>query len=274
MTEEVDIKGLPGLVATVNLTGTIEAACAEALSHVRSFCDRNDWHAVEYKTFYAVLVEAGRDAVVQWALDNDYSWLIMIDGDAAPIPAQLVPYLVNKIFVEFPQADVIGAYCQLKGPPHAPTIDTGTGTWEVHYPNSGTMEVIRTGAHAFIAKTSAYKRFGPPWYKTRIGETPAKAFAEVDNFARCKLDGRNPLTKHPEWTTLMSEAIQAAGGLPMPVGEDSAFCDALRAHGGRIYVDTDIVVGHIDRRIIKPSDLRDAINERQKRVRLACGLLT
>jgi hypothetical protein len=274
VTEPQDIRELRGLVATVNLTGLIEAETAEALSHIRSHCDRAGWPAIEYRTFYAVLVEAGRDMVVQHALDHNYDWLIMIDGDAAPIPEQLVPYLVNKIFVEYPFADVIGTYCQLKGPPHAPTIDTGTGTWEQHFPNSGMLEVIRTGAHAFIAKMSAYTRFGPPWYKTRISEVPARAFAEVDNFARCKLDGRNPLSDHPEWTTLMYEAGKADMPIGQPIGEDSAFCDALRAHGGRIFVDTDIVVGHITKKLISPSDLKEHVEGHHKRIRMACGLLT
>ena len=269
---EVDLKKLSGLVASINLTGQVDSHFSDAMSNVRSYCDLNGY-SVEYLTFYGIWLEVGRDEAVKHAIKYGYEWVIQVDADAAPIPPNLVEYLLKKIFVEQPDADMIGAYCQLKGPPHLPTIDTGTGTWEEHYPGSGIMPVIRTGAHCFIAKTSAFQKFGPPWFRTRRVQTPYLAFQEVDNFTRCRLSGSNPFTKVPEWHILVMEAAKGETPEMQNVGEDSGFCDRLMAAGGRIYVDTDLVVGHVAKRVIEPKHLKRYMDERRKSKRQACGLL-
>ncbi len=272
---EVDLKKLSGLVASINLTGQVDSHYSDAMSNVRSYCDLNGY-SVEYLTFYGIWLESGRDEAVKHAIKYKYEWVIQVDADAAPIPPNLVEYLLNKIFVEQPDADMIGAYCQLKGTPHLPTIDTGTGTWEEHYPGSGIMPVIRTGAHCFIIKTEAFQRFNypnGPWFRTRQVQTPYLAFHEVDNFARCRLSGKNPLTDVPEWHILLMEAARGKEVDNINVGEDSGFCDRLMATGGRIYVDTDLVVGHVAKRVIEPKHLKRYMDERRKLMRQACGLL-
>jgi hypothetical protein len=266
-----ELKQLPGLIASINLTGQVDSHFSEAMSSVRSYNDLNGYH-IEYLTFYGMWLEVGRDEAVKHAIENEYAWVMQIDADAAPIPPNLTEYLVQKLFVEQPDADVIGAYCQLKGEPHLPTVDTGTGRWEEIYPGSGIVPVIRTGAHCFIAKTQAFKRFGPPWFRTRQVQQPYLAFQEVDNFSRCRLAGQNPFAKVPEWHIMVNEA--AKGEIPelQNVGEDSGFCDRLMAAGGRIYVDTDLVVGHVTKKIISPDDLKKHMDARHKKVRQVCGL--
>jgi hypothetical protein len=268
-----ELKKLHGLVASINLTGQVDSHYSDSISNVRSYNDLNGFQ-VEYITFHGYWLEVGRDEAVKHALKYGYEWIMQIDADAAPIPPNIVEYLLRKLFIEQPDADVIGAYCQLKGPPHLPTIDTGTGRWEEIYPGSGIMPVIRTGAHCFIAKTSAYRKFGPPWYKTRSVHDPRLAFAEVDNFLRCRLAGDNPLTKVPEWHIMVNEAAKGDITEQQHVGEDSGFCDRLMAAGGRIYVDTDLVVGHVTKKIIEPKDLKDHMDERRTQLRQACGLLS
>ena len=142
-------------------------------------------------------------------------------------------------------------------------------------PGAGLLEVIRTGGHFLMIKTRVLRKFGPPWFRTRIPYSPAKAFRELDNFARTKLDGRNPLKEHPEWETLMRQAMKES--VPENVdlthiGEDSGFCDAVRAVGGVIAVDTDIVAGHVADKIIKPEDLWDAISKDTQRQFVSMGV--
>ena len=153
------------------------------------------------------------------------------------------------------------------------TIDTGTGRWEEHYPGEGVLPVIRTGGHFLLTKTSAYRRFGPPWHRTRLAARPIDALAEVDNFARQHLSGENPFRALPAWDTLTQRAKEASGAGPSSVGEDSGFCDALLAAGGKIYVDTDLWVGHVAKHVITPDMLKRELDLRRSRTRAACGVL-
>lgn len=268
------LQKLKGVVATVVTSGMVDESFSEAFSHVRSFCDRNGFHNIEWRRFSGVLVEAGRDNVAHHALQEGYDWLIQIDADAAPIPQDVVPRLLHAAYVQVPDADVVGAYCQLKNYPFLPTIDTGTGTWEPHYPESGILPVIRTGGHCFVAKTQAFKRFPAPWFKTRAVMPPAHAFAEVDNFARTRRDGKNPL-RGDDWESLVLAAQEAAPKGPAHmVGEDSGFCDGLTAAGGSIYVDTSIVVGHVTKKVLKPNDMKEALAEQETARKLRCGILS
>jgi len=252
------LQELRGVVATVVTTGDVKPQYAAALSNMRDFNSRNGFVNVEYKTFDAKLVEAGRDEVCQHAIDNNYPWLLMIDADAAAFPHDALVRLLHRSFIEAPQIDVVGAYSNLKQLPYLPTIDTGTGKWEVHYPGQGLLNVIRTGGHFILVKTGILKRMQAPWFRSRIPYTPLKAFAEMDNFTRVTLDGRNPLTEHPEWETLLAAARKASQGVTHNrVGEDSGFCDAVKAAGGIIAVDTDIVTGHVTSKVITYMDLKE-----------------
>jgi len=271
MMNDAELRGLPGCIATVVLSGQIMPQFAGALSDMRSYNDRNGFHKVEYKTFYAVLVEAGRDETVQHMLKEGYEWMLQIDADAAPFPADALHRLLVNAFIRMPQADVIGGYCQIKGHVNVPTIDTGTGTWEEHYPGEGIIPVIRTGAHFLLTKRSAFQKSGPPWFRTRVSTTPLRAMMEVDNFARTSLDGNNPLRDCPEWETLLQAAYSKTYG-ETHVGEDSGFFDKLAATGGLAFVDTDLVVGHLTTKTIMPDDFKKAMRERLAAQRSAVGI--
>lgn len=274
--QDVDIRTLPGLIATVCTTGSVLPEYAASLMDLRSWNDRNGFHKVEYLTFNAVFVEAGRDAAVNHALSNNYAWLLQIDADAAPFPPDSLARMLQTAFVDQPHLDAVGAYAQLKGDMPIPTIDTGTGTWEEHYPEEGILPVIRTGGHFLLTKTDAFRKIGPgPYFRTRRPLRPIDALAEVDNFARCELDGDNPFARTRAWTGLIASARNRN---PEPseigVGEDSGFCDRLKAAGGHIAVDTSIVAGHVDKRYIRPSDLADAMEARDRNLRLRFGVLS
>lgn len=262
-------KELKGLVATVVLSGTVKPQTAAALSELRSFNDRNGYHGVEYMYAPATLVEAGRDAVCMHALQQGYDYVLQIDADAAPFPADAIE---RALSVWYPSSyGVVGGYCQLRGPTGQPTIDTGSGTWEEHYPGQGIIPVIRTGAHFLFVKVDVFRLLPPPWFRTRIPLSPIRALSDVDNYARTTL-GSNPLVDHPEWQTLYEQARRVSPQMSH-VGEDSSFCDTLIAHGVRIGVDTDCIVGHVSDEIIMPERFVTHMRKMRSNFRLALGVM-
>ena len=70
----------------------------------------------------------------------------------------------------------------------------------------------------------------------------------------------------------MMKAKTEAGGVESAVGEDSGFCDAAKAAGARIYVDTNLVTGHIGKRAITAEMLKEAMDARTRRLRAAVGI--
>ena len=264
-----------GLVATVCTSGTVKPQFSQSLSDMRDWNSRNGFTSIEYKIFDAKLVEAGRDAVVRHALKQTYDWILMIDADAAGWPAAALKRVLEVCYEQIPAVDVYGAYCQLKQAPYLPTIDTGTGTWEVQHPGQGVLPVIRTGGHFLFLKTPLLARMGEPWFRTRIPYSPAKGFREVDNFSRTKRDGDNPLRLHPEWESLVQEASFVSDGAQaalVGIGEDSGFCDTAKAAGATIVVDTDLVVGHVGDYVITPTDLRDAMRDHERTAHALVGI--
>lgn len=268
-TTEPDLRSLRGLVATANLTGTVFGPTADCTLRL-ALHNAGLGLQCEYLTFPCQLVEAGRDAICQHALAQGYDYLLMYDGDAT-FAADALVRLLHTAFVTHPEADVVGAYAQLKGS-FVPTIDTGTGTWEAIFPGSGVLEVIRTGGHFLLVKTRILRAFGPPWFRTRHTLRPIRAFAEIDNYARVKLDGQNPFSASPEWQQLV-EIARAEGGAENSVGEDSGFCDNVKAAGGRIFVNSDVLTGHLEVRTITPQDLKDRLAQNEARLRQAVGVL-
>ena len=272
MAPEVEaLKQKRGLIATVILTGQVEAGYAACHEALRSFHDRNGFHNIEYRQFHAVLVEAGRDAALDHMLANNYDFCLQIDADAT-FDADSMVKILNTAFNTVPDSDAVGAYANLKGS-YLPTIDTGSGRWEVHYPGEGILPVIRTGGHFLLIKPSALQKMGPrPWFRTRIAPRSLDVLAEMDNMSRQHFSNRNPFSESEEWQTLLSKARENPAAGPSSVGEDSAFGDKLTANGGRVYVDTNVVTGHISRKVITWKDLKESIQARERNLKLSVGL--
>jgi hypothetical protein len=273
LSPEEYIRTLPGLVATVCTTGLVQPEYGQALQDLRSYNDRNDIHKVEYQVFDAKLVEAGRDMAAKHALDNKYAWILQIDADAAPFQSNALEVLLLNAFVEYPHLDVVGAYAQLNADLPLPTIDTGTGTWEIHFPGEGILPVIRTGGHFFLTKVQAFHKMGPPpWFRTRRAIRPVEAMREIDSFARCKLNGSNPFWRTPEWISLYRSAIDQAEEVEAHVGEDSGFCDRLTSSGGLIAVNTNVVTGHVVKDTVTATKLREEMKRRWTSALQMCGV--
>ncbi len=172
--------------------------------------------------------------------------------------------------------NVLTHQCVLRGGA-VPTIDTGTGTWESHFPGSGMLEVIRTGAAFLLVKRHVFEKIPAPWFSTRQPNRWLDSFLEVDNLARTKMSGKNPFRDLPgrPWEALLemaSKDSQTAQGVQYEIGEDSGFCDRAKLHGFRIAVDTDIAIGHLDSIVLTGDTHKERMDQRAKEHRQLHGI--
>lgn len=273
----------PGMLA-VTTYGSITPETTQSLVDMAHHNRAAGIQNVHTTMVQGTLVDKARNEAVRVMLGNPhFKYLAFIDADMAFRP-ETVQQLLLTAYHLTPHADAVGAYCQLRGLPYLPTIDTGTGTWESHDAGLGPIEVIRTGSACILVKRHVFEKMEFPWYGVRPAPRPLDVLAEIDNFARCKMDGDNPLRSHSAWATLEQCARQDAasqranpqaqgpGGFFSSVGEDSSFCDKMKALGFRIIVNTDVVVHHLERKAITPEDHMKAMREAERWGRLAVGI--
>ena len=245
----------------------------------RSFSEKNGLTNVEWDSVPGSLVEKARNEAVRRMLRGGHGWLLFIDGDCTFEP-NAVLLLLQAAYGEIPAADAMGAWCPLRGELALPTIDTGTGTWESHYPGSGILPVMRTGGAFLLVKRHVFEGLKDPWFRMRVPARPIDFMAEVDNYCRIKFDGRNPFrgTAEQYWEKLEKCAVDdpsivVDNYVPVEVGEDSGFCDRAKLAGFNLFVNTNIACGHVDTRVLSWIDHKKAMNEAEKWQRLASGLL-
>lgn len=290
MSESQKIAVPSGMVA-VTTWGMITAECAQSMLEMRAFCERSGLQDVLWTWISGALVDKARNEAVRTFLGarikgQPLQWLCFVDADMI-FPPNALDILLATAYQQTPWADIASGYCQLRGKPYLPTTDFGSGLWEASDPHCGPMEVIRTGSAFIVIKRPVYERMAFPYYGTRPAPRPLDMLAEIDNFARIKMDGENPLREHPAWAQLESCATQDAqrqraqtpdtappGAFFSHVGEDSNFCDKARALGFRIVVQTDCVVNHLDRHVITPDDHKTCMRDMERQQRLAVGVLT
>jgi hypothetical protein len=263
----------PGLIA-VTTYGAITAESTHCLINLRGYNDSHNIKNVAYDVVSGALVDKARnEAALRMLHDTNLQWLLFLDADMSFNP-DIAAHLLLTGYGQTPWADMVGGYACLKGPPYLPTIDTGSGLWEPTDAGQGPIEVIRTGGACVLIKRHVFERLEWPWFGIRNAPRALDAIAEVHGFATQRFDGQNPLTKYPEWHTLLSCARddaqrQRLGQSPNPaahafastVGEDSAFCDRVKAAGMRIVVQTNAVCGHLERRMIGPREHNEAMRK-------------
>jgi hypothetical protein len=260
--------------------GSIRGETTASVWEMRSFSERNGLNNVRWYTMPGTLVEKARNEAVRELLrDPNAQWLCFFDGDMTAEPNALIRML-QTCYGEYPQADVLGGYCSLRGDLALPTIDSGTGTWESWFPNSGVVEVMRTGAAFLLVKKHVFLGMQDPWFRLRVPMRPLDALAEIDNFARIKFNGQNPFRELPDrqWERLEQCAIEDPSSAPEnftpgEVGEDSGFCDRARNAGFRIFVTTEVVTGHVDAKVTSWVDHKKAIENVEQTQRYIAGLL-
>lgn len=270
---------VPGGLCVIPTFGSIQAETAQAWLEMRSFTEAQGLKGIGWQTVPGSLVEKARNDACRHALRSGAGWIFMLDGDMVPRPDCLLR-LLQTAYGTHPHFDVVGGWCGLRGDLALPTIDTGTGTWESHYPGSGVLEVMRTGGACLLIKRHVLERMGDPWFRMRVPARPVDFVAEIDNFCRIKFDGRNPFRGLPgePWEKLERCAQQdpASHGqwTPAEVGEDSGFCDRAKLLGFRIGVNTDVEVGHVDKRTLWGSHHRESMDKLQLQQRQVVGLLS
>lgn len=265
---------------TVTTFGMITQHTAACLMEARSLCERQGAQQIEWRMEPGTLVEQTRNNAARRLLaatNPKAEWLLFIDGDST-FPPDAILHILHTAYAEVPHADVVGAYVPLRGDLALPTIDTGTGTWESWFPQSGCVDVIRTGCAFLLIKRHVFENLKDPWFRVRIPMRPMDALLETDNFARTRFDGRNPLREITDvWERLEKCARDDPSSAPeqytpIGVGEDSGFCDRARNAGFRIVVNTDIECGHVDQRVLSGKDHRKACDERERAQRLLVGM--
>ena len=269
---------VPGGMVMFTTHGVVQQETAQSMMDSMTYCERNGLASIQWQMMPGSLVDKARNEAVRAMLRAGCGWLLMIDCDMT-WPADAVRKIIQTAYGTHPWADVVGGYCCLRGEMAVPTIDTGTGTWESHYQNSGVLEVIRTGAAFLLVKRHVFEALEDPWFRLRVPTRPVDFMAEVDNFSRCKFDGANPFRGLPgsPWETLERIAREESAPshqvfVPTEVGEDSAFCDRAKLAGFRIVVDTNIVIGHIHKVIIGPDEHKEAMEKRRRQWQLAVGV--
>lgn len=270
---------IPSGLVVCTTYGQITQQTAQALMELRSYSEKNGMNNVAYQMIPGTLVEKARNEAVRQMLRANAGWLLFVDGDMVFQPDSLHRLLVTA-YGEMPFVDVIGAYCPLRGELALPTIDTGTGTWESHYPGSGVLAVMRTGGAFLLAKRHVFESLKDPWFRMRVPARPIDFMAEVDNFCNIKFDGKNPFRNLPgrEWEKLEDAArndpsVVAEQFVPVEVGEDSGFCDRARNANFRLFVHTDIVCGHVDQKVMTWTDHKAAMDRQDVLYRQVCGIL-
>jgi hypothetical protein len=247
---------------------------------MRSFCEEQGLKNCSWDMVPGALVEKARNDAVRQMLARGQQWILQIDADMV-FNREALLQLLSFAYAPNSPADVVGAYCTLKGDLNLPTMDTGTGTWESIYPGQGPVEVIRTGAAFILAKRHVFERLSDPWFRMRVPARPVDFMAEVDNWARMKLNGQNPFRDLPggPWEKLEELArtdptAHKPNFVPAEVGEDSAFCDAARNGIIRLFVHTDVIVGHLETVTKSWADHKKAMDQLVVQHRQLCGMLS
>jgi hypothetical protein len=270
---------IPKGIVTTTTYGMIQGQTAQCLLDARAFSQANGLTDVAWRMIPGSLVEKARNESVRQMLREGCGWLLFIDGDMVFQPDAIIRML-QVAYAECPNADVLGAYCTLRGDLALPTIDSGTGTWESWFPGSGVVSVMRTGGAFLLVKRHVLESLKDPWFRMRVPARPIDFMAEVDNYARIKFDGHNPFRGQSEqyWERLEKCAVDDPSividnYVPVEVGEDSGFCDRVKLAGFQILVDTRIVTGHVDQIVRGWTDHKKAIDDSLRTQRLASGLL-
>lgn len=274
----------PGVLA-ITTWGMVRAETSQALIDLARYNEEQGIKNIHYTFVAQGLVDRARNEAARQMLmgaNPRREYLMFLDADMRFKP-DIMGRLLHVAYSQCPWADAVGGYANLRGAPYLPTIDTGTGTWESHDAEQGVREVIRTGSACILVKRHVYERMEYPWYGVRPAPRPIDMLAEVDNYARTKFDGRNPLygdtwfrlekaAREDADTQRKNQVNQQPGGPMGSVGEDSNFCDRMKALGLRIVVQTDAVAEHVDVKVIGPADHMGEIQKGEHLARLAIGL--
>ena len=164
-------------------------------------------------------IQFARNAVADYALDRGFDWLVQLDDDAV-FPSDLLRRLLAH------QKDVVCALAYQRRTPYLTCAyeigeDGLLGKSFEGIEHTGLRKVDVSGFHCSIMKTSVIR-------KLREGVPGAK----------------------PGDPPLVPGTRLYYGGFDNKVGEDFAMCLNLKKVGVQVYVDTDLIAGHIGDSIV------------------------
>lgn len=264
----------PGVIFVTSY-GLVQVDTAQSLVNLMRHIERKGLTNIDMRFVINTLVDKARnDCVSQLLAVPEAKWMLFLDADMTFNP-NVLDTLLETAFHTLKWADIVGGYCNLRGPPYLPTMDTGTGSWESWEPNIGPREVMRTGAACLLIKRHVFEKMPPPWFGVRPSRRPIEVLYDFDNYCNQKLDNRNPFREMRQWDALV-RAAEAEAGKPdlSTVGEDSGFCDRAKALGFRIVVQTNAVCGHVSQKVITGEDHIKAMKEVRQAEDAACGILS
>ena len=259
--------------------GHVTAETLISYADTRVFLAQHGLTNIRFPVVSGILVDKARnEAAAQMLADPESQFLFFVDGDMQWQP-DAVARVFETAYKDLPDAAIVGGWCALRGEGHIPTIDPGSGTWEPIAPNSGPMNVMRTGSAFVLIKRIVFETLTPPWYGIRYVPRPVDAFLEVDSFMRTKFDGDNPLRQQTEWQKAVACAQEDARHVRDPkypyqhVGEDSNLADRANAAGLRVVVQTNAVTQHVDKHLITPESHLEKMRDARAAEARASGVL-
>jgi GT2 family glycosyltransferase len=207
--------GSRGLVATFHAEEWTRVSFMGALMGLK----RSDGVGFSYHHATRMPIQVARTAIADFALDQGFDWLIQLDDDAI-FPSDLL----RRLLVH--QKDVVCALAYQRKPPHLPCAfevgeDGMLGKPLEGIEHTGLRKVDVSGFHCSIMRTSVIKRLRDGLKGEKEGDPP-----------------RIPGTR------------LYYGGFDNKVGEDFAFSLNCKKIGVQIYVDTDLIAGHIGDSIV------------------------
>ena len=158
---------IPSGYVVVTTFGMITGQTSQCFHRARSFTEKQGLLNIQWETIPGALVEKARNESVRQMLRAGHGWILFIDGDCT-FDEQAIVQLLQSAYGELPAADAMGGWCPLRGDLALPTIDTGTGTWESHFPGSGILPVMRTGGAFLLVKRHVFEALKDPWFRMRV----------------------------------------------------------------------------------------------------------
>lgn len=174
-------------------------------------------------------IHVARQLVCDYATDNGYDWLVMLDDDAT-FPSDLLRRLLAH------QKEVVCALAYQRKEPYLSCAYELVDPVGVHgsplenIEHTGLRKVDVSGFHCSMIKTSIIK-------KLRAG------------------------VKDKDGKELVPGTRAYFGGFENKLGEDFAFCANLRKIGVPIYCDTELIAGHIGSAVVVDEAYKKAHKE-------------
>lgn len=179
---------------------------------------RSDNVGFNYFPVTRLPIANARTMAADYATDNGYAWILMLDDDATFPDDVLRRLLVHE-------KQMVCGLAYQRRPPHWPCVfdmaDDGSlaGKPLEHIEHTGLRRVDMSGLHCAIIHTDIFK-------KLREGLKDA--------------DGK----------VIVPGTRQYFGGFDNKLGEDLAFCVNIKKLGLKMYCDTDLICGHIGSSVV------------------------